>query len=153
MAATTDPRGASFDAFGFRDAIRFAMNMGLPEDENERATFVWDKAISYDISDPAGNPYDYTKTPTKVISHDPVQIPVAVQFIQRASSGVTNTPFGEIDSPHVIVTALDEDYALVRGADKILFGEDVYVISFVKPPDGLFGVTVYTIFAAAEDEA
>jgi len=153
MAATTDPRGASFDGATFRDAIRFAMNMGLPNNVSERATFMWESVSTYDIADPVGNPYDYNAVPTHTTHHADTQVPVAVQFIQRGGQGEVSTPFGEIDATHVILTVLDEDYQLIYTAQKVKLGGDVYKINFVAPPEGLFDVTVYNVYATAEDES
>lgn len=153
MASTTDPRASGFDADAFRDAIRFAMNMGLPNATNERVTFKWDVVSNYTSADPSGRPYVWTDTATTRVVTDDVQIPAAVQFVARASAGEHGGPFGNIENPHVIVTILDEDYTLVQGARKIEFDGNLYIINFVAPPLGLFDVTIYQIYAAAEDES
>lgn len=152
MATLTDARASAFDADVFRDAIRFAMSMGLPDTESERITFRWTPQKSYSIADPAGNPYSWDQTPSEVVEHDDVQVPAAVEFTSRASGGVVGSPFGEIDSPRIVVTLLDEDYEQVRGADLVILNDSVYVVNFVKPPDGLFDVTIYTLYCTARDE-
>lgn len=153
MAKTFDPREAGFNAAEFRDAIRFAMTMGLPEDEQERVTFRWTPEKTYDVADPAGRPYSWTADPDTVVDRDDVRVPASIKFNSRGSAGMDGTPVGEIESSHIEVQLLDEDYALVEGADQILLDGSTYLVKYVKPPEGLFEVTTYTIFAVAEDEA
>lgn len=148
-----DPRAAGFDEAQFRDGILFAMNLGLPEDESKRITFRWTKQKQYDIADPGGNPYNWASPPSKVVSHPDVLVPAAVKFSPRLSTGGDDGPFGQIDNPIIEVTLLDTDYSKVENADTIILDGSVYMIDFVKPPDGLFGVTIYTIYAHARDEA
>lgn len=149
MAGMTDPRAAGFNAAKFRDAVRFAMTMGLPNAVEERITFKWDVVRSYDNPDPAGNPYNWHETPTRRVELDPVQVTAAVEFKTDSSDG---TPLGSIENPHVIITLLDQDYELVRDADKVTLNEATYIIKYTAPPLGLFDVTVYQMYAEAEDE-
>jgi hypothetical protein len=153
MASTTDPRASGFDSAVFRDAIRFAMNMGLPDSTEERITFRWTTAKTFTTADSAGKPYRWNDTPSKTVAKDDVQVPAAIEFQSAGVGGTSRTVFGEIQNSKVKVTLLDEDYALVEGADLIILDGAKYIIDFVKPPDGLFDATIYTIFATAEDEA
>lgn len=141
-----------FDAAGFRDAIRFAMNMGLPETESERATFRWNPARTFTTDDPAGLPYDWTDTPATETVHADVQVPVAIEFGAQAAAG-TDTPVGQIDTSRAVLTVLDEDYQQIVGANEVVLGGNTYDIDFVAPPLGLFEVTVYQIYASARDES
>jgi hypothetical protein len=152
MAGTTDPRASSFKADDFRSAIRFAMNMGLPEDSQEQATFRWTTKKTYDAADPAGVPFDFTAKPSKTVSHEDVQVPVSVQFVPQLTRGESGTPWGTIDSPKAILTILDEDYVEVVGADLVLLGKNTYTVDYVAPPEGLFDVTIYEIYCTAQDE-
>lgn len=152
MAGTTDSRAAGFNPAAFRDAIRFAMHMGLPNATEERATFRWTTVRTYDTADPAGNPYDYTATPATSVAHDDVLIPVAVEFSARPA-GSRDTAVGQFDSSRAVITVLDEDYALVEGADLVLLGGNTYEVEFVGPPLGLFDVTIYQLYCDARDES
>lgn len=128
------------------------MTMGGPVAVNERATFRWRTERDYAIDDPAQNPYDWSATPTTTVSLEDVQVPVAVEFSARPAAS-TETTVGQFDHSRAIITILDEDYDLVRGADQVLLGGNTYVIQFVGPPVGLFEVTVYTLYADAVDES
>lgn len=152
MATTTDPRAAAFKIDEFRDAIRFAMNMGIPDKESERLTWKWTTDKTYSGADVVGKPYLWNEAPDTTEEHDDVQIPVAVEFIARTTGGVSNTPWGEIENPRLQVTILDEDYEKVVGSDVIEVDGSIYYIKFVSPPQGLFAGTIYTVHAIAEDE-
>lgn len=141
-----------FDPIAFRTAIRFAMNMGLPNASEERATFQWTSSHTYDQNDPNYRPYDWTSNPITTDSHPDVQVPVAVEFSLRATSSSGDTAVGKFENSRVIITALDEDYEEIRGADQVLLGENTYYVDFVEPPIGLFEVTVYRIHCTARDE-
>ena len=151
MATTSDPRASSFDAAAFRDAIHFAMNMGLPDTPSERVTFRWKPERDYSIEDKQGNPYDFAATPTSQVIKEDVLVPAAVEFASnRAEGGVS---FGEFDNPRGIVTVLDEEYELVKPADQVILGGNTYFIRYWGPPMGLFPVTIYQCFITAVDES
>lgn len=143
---------AGFDATAFREAIRAAMTMGLPNTVADRATFQWTVGHTYAVHDPSGNPYDLSATPATTTTHADVQIPVAIEFTARPASE-RDTPIGQFDATQAILYALDEDYAQVAGADQVLLGQNVYKVSFVAPPMGLFDVDVYAIYTVARDES
>lgn len=151
--AGTNP---SFDPAAFRDAIRFAMTMGTPNSTNDVATFRWNVLRTYGVQDSAGNPFDWTETATTTNDPLDVQVPVAIQFVSGVGT-TTDTSMGQFDASRIVVTVLDEDYALLtqdgRFADLIVSGETTYKINFVEPPVGLFGVDVWSIHAQAEDES
>ena len=156
MATSTDPRAAGFDAAAFRDAIQFAMNMGLPQATADRITFRWTTQDDFAIEDQAGETYDWTGTPTATSAPDDVQIPAAVEFIPR-STLAGGTGIADFDTPRVVVTVLDTHWPQVtsedgRRADRMVIGGNTYEINFVAPPLGLFGVTVYQIHGEAVDE-
>jgi len=157
MATTTDPRASGFDPALFKDAIRFAMNMGLPDTATERVTFRWTADKSFDTESPSGNPYTWNGTPTSETAPVDVRVSAAVEFVSRASLSDSNS-IGDFDNPRIVVTLLDDEYETITDddlglPDKILVGGNTYEIDFVAPPVGLFSVTVYQIHATAVDES
>lgn len=152
MAKTTDSRASAFNAGQFRDAIRFAMTMGLPDSTADRATFKWTPVKTYANSDTGGRPYNLTETAASTTSHSDVQIPVAWQFASRQGQE-EQTSLGQFDTSRVVLTILDEDYTKVTGADHVVMGGNTYDIDFVAPPIGLFEVTVYELYCRARDES
>lgn len=153
MATPSDATfGAGFDATAFRAAIRNTMTMGLPNASADKATFVWTASRTYTSEDPSHNPYSWTATPVTETTHADVQVPVAVEFAPRPAAS-QDTSLGQFDATRVSLTLLDTDYDLVEGADKVTLGGNTYVIDFIGPPVGLFDVTIYTIYATAQDES
>lgn len=158
MASSSDPRAANFNAALFRDAVKFAMKMGAPEDENLRATFIWRTEKTFSKTDSSGKPWLKNAPVLLNNTPDPVLIDVAVTFIPRTTlSG--GTPVGQFDTPRAIITVLDDDYALISDENGVVLpsevklGENTYTIDYVEPPVGLFSVTVYQIHCSARDES
>lgn len=146
--AGTNP---AFNAAEFRTNIIATMNMGLPVDPAERATFRWRTETTFDVADPAGNPYDFTSAPVDTDSHVDVQVPCAVEFVSRTIAA-DGTSLGEFKSPRAVITVLDTHYPDIEGANEVLLGGDAYTINFVAPPLGLFDVTVYQLHCTAVGE-
>lgn len=154
MDLSSDPRADAFSAAEFRDNIRFAMRMGLPETESERCTFRWTTERTYATADSGGNPYDFGAEPETTVTHADVLVPAAVEFSGGVSGGSTNgTGVGTFFPTRATITLLDEDYAEVEGADIVLLGGNTYTVKYVGPPLGLFDVTVYQIFCQAASES
>lgn len=153
MATTTDPTfGSDFNATEFRDAITQTMLMGMPEEMSERATFVWTVQRTYDIADPAGDPYDFTATPTTTVAPPEMVVPCAVEISTRGSL-MDGTAMGEFNHQKLTITVLDTHYEDVSGADMVRFGDALYNIDFWKPVMGLFTVSIYQAACTALDEA
>lgn len=142
----------NFNPTAFRNAIIDAMNMGLPSDSTNAATFRWNPQRTFNKVDPSGTPYDLTAAPVTDTTPEDVQIPCAVEFSARPAGSV-ETGMGEFDSSRAIITVLDDHLPSVSGADQVLLGGNTYDIQFTGPPIGLFEVTVYQIFAIARDES
>ncbi len=150
---STDPSfGADFPDDLFRDAIRKTMSMGLPDDEAMRPTFRWTTDKTFSVADPAGDPYVWSEVPSAQVTHDDVQVAVAVEFTARKSSA-EGGPFGEIDVSRVTLTLLDEEFELIAGADQVILSGNTYEIAMVAPAQGLFGVTIWTLYGNAVDES
>ena len=157
MATTTDPRASGFDPALFKDAIRFAMNMGLPDTETERVTFRWTADQTFENDSPSGNPYTWSTSPTTETAPDDVRVDAAVEFVSRASLADQNS-IGDFDNPRIVVTLLDDEFETITDdtlglPDQLVVGGNTYEVDFVAPPVGLFSVTVYQIHATAVDES
>lgn len=152
MAGSND----DFDASAFREAIQFAMNMGLPSDTSERATFRWRTERSFDKADSGGDPFSWDSSPTSETSRSDVQLACAVEYVSRISAS-EDTNIGPFDPSRVVITLLDEQYDTLTQygdfPDVVLLGGNEYEIKFVGPPVGLFEVTVYQVHAQARDES
>ena len=160
LVARSSSFAPSFNEPAFREAILNTMLMGMPEDPAERLTFVWRRDRTWAPDDPAGNPYDWTQTPVTdepgnpTLSDDGIeqtlQVPYALEFAAKAT-GAANTVFGEIDMSSATITLMDDAYEQIKTADYVTIGDTRYRIQFDAPAVGLFGVTVWTLYAQAED--
>lgn len=148
--AGTDSR---FDAAAFRTAIRFAMNMGLPDATEQRATFKWNTERTFGASDASGNPWSWTQTAATTVTYDDIQIPVAVEY--RAGPAAAER-LGDLEASKAVLTILDEDFADLTAdrpfPNQVQLGSSLFDIQFVEPPTGLFDVTIYSIHCESVDE-
>ena len=149
----TDPRAAGFDAAAVRDALTFAMRMGMPENEEERVKFVFKAQHTFAQQDPTGNPYEWGATPvTTEGAYREVEVPVAMEFIGRTSQG-RDTSMGYLLPSHVDVYILDTYIDDVKDADEVLIDGNTYKIVAWPPPLALFDMTVYPVTLEAVDES
>ncbi len=135
---------ARFDAGAFRTAIRFAMTMGSPTQTAQKATFRWGRTQTFNPQDPVAKPYHWNEPVLTDTTHaDVVLDNVAVEFsTNRTQSG---TAVGDFIPLRATVTLLDEEYALVEGADMVLLGGNVYGVSMTTVV-ALFSVDVHQMY-------
>lgn len=156
MARVTIP-GVTFDAANFRSQIKLVMGMGMPEDPAQRLTWHWNPNNTYPVADPANEPYDWSEAPTTSAPGNlaaptgQLQVDYALQFMPARNTEGTSTVLGDFDITRAVVTMLDVDYAQIAGADYATVGPTIYEIDFSAPPEGLFDVTVYTVYLHARD--
>lgn len=133
---------SGFDSTAFIDAIHFAMKMGSPNTTGEKATFRWFKDQTFNPQDPAHVPYIWTETPVTDTTHANVVVEnVAVDYKHGVEQSNSVGTFAPLTAE---LTMLGDDYALVRGADQVLLGGDIYDVVLVTS-EALFDVNVYTI--------
>ena len=147
--AGTDPR---FDAAKFRDAIHFVMATAAPETVSERCTFRWNTDRTFTAADPAGRPYSWDAAPATTTTHADVQIDCVVEFAARPA-GSRDSAIGQFDTSRAVITILDDDIASIDGADEVILNGNSYDIQFTGPSQGLFDVTIYSVFCEARDES
>ncbi len=149
----TDPRARGFDAAKFRDAIGFAMAMGMPETAAERVTFFWDDELRFASEDPSHRPYDWTATPDSQTSstRTPVSVNVAVDPGVVASRTHIETGVGEFQQSALNIYVLDTDYEQVYDADYVVVDGQIYDIVMWAAPVGLFSVTLHTCVVRVRD--
>lgn len=146
--AQPDPR---FPADKVRAALHFAMQMGTPKNPTEDVIFRWTTKETFQSKDPAGHPYSWDAPAVTSVTKPDVHIDCAVQFSARPS-GSRDTEIGHFDTSRVILTILDDDINKVRTADLVIIDGNEYRILFMAPPEGLFDLTVYTLYLEARDE-
>ncbi len=133
-----------FDAAEFRDAIHFAMTMGSPNATQEKATFRWLKAQTFDPQDPARRPYHWNDTAeTDTTPADVTLDAVAVEY--HPSRSTAGTDVGTFVPLKADLTMLDTDYALIAGADMVLIGGSTWRVAAITQ-QALFSVDVFTLY-------
>lgn len=146
---------SGFSASQFRTAIKFAMNMGKPDDVNQRVSFAWSVRRTFAAADEGENPFDWTAIPATEIAPPGVEIDCAVEFVEQPTL-LSNA--GKFTNSKIVVTILDTDYTSIFDdagvrADLIIADGNTYEVEFESPPMGLFDVTVHQIHARARDES
>lgn len=162
--ATNSAFADRFNEGKFRSAIRETMKMGMPESDDEKLKWWWKRNRTYSAPDPAGNPYDWTATPSSNLPGNPdiddpgptqdqsLIVDYALEFSSRPAGSI-QTILGEIDNSRAVITMFEEDWEQVKTADYCTIGDSTYNIQFAGPAQGLFGVTMMTCYLEAEDEA
>lgn len=151
-----------FPSDDFRNAIRFAMQMGKNPDATRQVIFIKKgTALTYWLSgvqqDEEDVPRDRDQNPLnpliEVRRAADVEVDadcaVEVEPQQAADTGV-----GIFRPTRITLTLLDVDYAKVKAADcrECLYNGDRFVYSYEPESDGLFDVGVYQmVFTAKED--
>lgn len=147
--AGSDPR---FPTQKFKDAIRFAMKMGKPDDPANQVVFIWKPVKTYAKVDPAGRPYSFSATPSSTVAGNQMTVPVALEFTARPA-GTRDTTIGQFDTSRVVLTLLREDYDLVKTSDYVVIDGNAYDIDLDAPQLNLFDVGVVSLICEARDES
>ena len=150
---------SAFDSSLFNNAIRFAMQMGAPLQEELRPTFVFASAgVSYwrgedEVLNPRvdrdGSPLD-PEIEERQVPPRRIQVDCAVEVERGALAG--ETPVGNFQQTRLVVTLLEEQYAQVKGCASCEYNGDNYLYAFEPDNFGLFDAGVHTLIFNAEDE-
>lgn len=167
---TPDPSlgiSGSFDADLFRNAAKFAMQMGVNPDPTKSAIFLkkasgrtyWKNDVQL-VSPPRldrdGKPLDpdieVRQTPDVriVVGKGDGEVDVALE-VDRADA--EELPVGTFRPTKVVVTALDVDYEIIKDCYEMIYNGDRYKFGYEPESTGLFEVGVYTLVYYALDEA
>lgn len=155
--AGTDSR---FNAAQFRSAIKFAMQMGFPNETEKQITWEWTTERTYLKNDSGGYPYEWDQSEvTSTTAITPMIVDCAVKFQpQGSTTRVGGTELGIFDTANMVVTMLDTDYDLLLAhgttfPDKATVDNAIYIVQLIGPPFALFEVNVYEIYLQAIDES
>lgn len=145
MAGTLD----GFDAAGFRDGIRFAMNMGAPPVVGDQVKFYFAPTSTTSASkDDTGLPFNPAVAPT-VTTPTPVSVPCSVEFARQEGE---HDRIGYVVPSRLRVMLLDADFDLVEGCAYLVYGGDRYDFRYEEPPTGLFDVGIHVLIFVARGE-
>jgi hypothetical protein len=149
-----------FDSDMFKNAIRFAMQMGTPPDPDNAPLFIFDSTaptywrngsqlMTSPRLDRDGKPIDPSvevrETPGTEVSVDCSVSLHQTRYIQD------ELPVGFLGGTVASVTVLGEQYALIAGCKHMIFNGDTYVFSH-ENNSGLFDVAVHNMIFYSKDE-
>lgn len=147
---------ADFPAAEFRQGIRDAMVMGLPNAVSARPTFRWDDRPTYATTSVTGIPLDLAGAPTANEELPDVQVPCAVELLD-ANGQPIETPVANFHAARARLTFLDVDWAKLlpggRRFDSVLIDGNEYRFDVQPPTQGLFDVDIIQVLVAARDES
>lgn len=156
-----------FDNDGFRNAIKFAMQMGVNPDPERSAIFLkkatartyWKNDVelgSVPRLDRDGKPLDPEIEVRKEadeqikVGTGPGEVDVAIE-VERADA--EELPVGNFRPTKVVITALDVDYEVIKDCRELIYNGDRYLFGYEPESTGLFEVGVYTMIFYAIDES
>lgn len=150
-----------FDADEFRNAIHFAMQMGISPDVDKRPVFLRKSTtVTYKKDgvtlpspprlDRDGRPYDPEIEVLRAADTRVSDISCAVEIVLADASEL---PVGNFRPTKAVVTLLDEEYALVSDCRELIYNGDRYLYGYEPDGLGLFDVGVNTIIYYALDES
>jgi len=149
----------AFDGDGFRNAIRFAMQMGLNPDPDRRPIFImkstgrtyWKNNVQLMTAprvDRDGRPFD---PDVEVRKEEDQQISVDCAIeIERAEA--EELPVGTFRPTRLVATLLDQQYVLVKDCRELIYNGDRYLYAYEPESNGLFDVGVYTMVFYVKEE-
>jgi hypothetical protein len=151
----------AFDKTGFEHAIRFAMQMGTPNDPDRAPVFIkkvttltyfegsTEVAASSLRLDRDGRPLNPNIRVQKAADQS-VTVDCAIEV---ARADADELPVGSFRPTKVIATLLDDDYALIDGCRELRYNGDTYIYGYEPEAYGLFDAGVHTIVFYALDES
>lgn len=150
----------NFPQAAFENGIRFAMEMGTPNEESKRATFIFpstgttywlgDVQVLNPRVDRDGSPLDPEVEEREAPSRR-VQVNCAVEVEYAGVEG--ETPVGSFHQSRLVITLLEAEYQLVKGCQAVEYNGDTYSYAFEPENVGLFGSNVHSMVFNAEDES
>lgn len=171
---TPDPSlgiSVDFDVAAFENGIRFAMQMGTPNDSDKRPKFIrkgtgrtyWKDGVQLGSTprlDQDGTPLDPdievrrdsdTVITTPKTDEGSVDCAIAIQKAGRAE--LDEQPVGNLRGTKAEVTVLPSDYATIADCREMLYNGDTYVYGYEPEVNGLFGSGVHTLVFYCLDDS
>jgi hypothetical protein len=144
----------------FNNAIKFAMQMGTPNEESKRVTFVFSgNGSTYwkngtELSPPPaldldGHPYD-PEVEVRKTADVTLQVDCAVEVKEVLPR--PEDPVGTFQHTELTVTLLEAEYQQVVGCKAVTYNGDRYVYSFEPTNYGLFDANVHQMVFTSEDD-
>ena len=140
---------SNFPSSQVRQQVLATMQMGIPNDPDDRAVFYFKEDKEYtQKTSPSGIPYD--KKASAVIDNTKAPVSDVMYAVEYVERNPDYRATGDYDNVRAVITMVDTEFEKVRGAVKVKLGGDSYEIGWVKPL-GLFDITVYQISCITPD--
>lgn len=139
-----------------RETLKRTMVMGLPTEDAEKPTFVFEREVDFDRHDTEGSPWDYADAPVSDTLQAPVQPICAYEFFSPLGrQGSFLTEVGEFNPTTVVLTLFEDEFAEVFGFSYVTIGPDDtrWYFRHWRPASGLNDLTVYQVHCVAEGAA
>lgn len=151
----------AFPQAQFENAIKFAMQMGTPNEAVKRPTFIFPgDGLTYwrdgvELVEPPrvdldGHPYD---PEIEVRRAADVELQVDCAFEVKEVIPRPEDPVGTFQHTQLVVTLLEAEYQQVKHCKAITYNSDRYLYGFESELYGLFGSDVHTIIFVSEDDS
>lgn len=149
-----------FDSEGFRNAVKFSMQIGTPPDPDKRPKFIRRSNVRTYWKNGAqlaeaprmgreGEPLD-PEVEVRVADPEKLEVDCAVEIVLADANEL---PVGNFRQTKAKVTLLDVDYAKVTGCKELQYNGDRYLYGYEPEVDGLFDVGIHTMIFYALDES
>lgn len=136
-----------------RTTLRRTMVMGLPTEDAEKPTFVFERDVDFALHDTEGSPWDWTDAPVSETPQSSVQPICAYEFFSPLGrQGSFLTEVGEFNPTTVVFTMFEDEFAAVTGFTYVTIGPDDtrWYFRHWRPAQGLNDMTVYQVHCVAE---
>lgn len=145
----SDPQ-IDFDEADVRNGLRLAMTVGMPPAAEDQPTFYMPRTSTADgPTDQEGVPFSPTgkRTLSPPVTH---KVTCSVEY-QDDRGRLEN--FGNVSPSRVVLTLLDEDYAVVRGFEFVVIAGNRFYYRRTETTQGLVSVGLYRVHCASDGEA
>lgn len=144
---------AQIDTDNLRGVLRATMVMGLPEDDEEKPTFVFERAVDWTKHDSEDKPWDWTEAPVVETQTPDAQVICAYEFFSPLGrQGAFTTEVGDFNPTTLIFTMFEDEFDEVSGFSHATIGpsDKRWYFRFWRPSVGLSNMTVYQVQCVAE---
>lgn len=139
---------AVIDTDFVRDVLRQTMVMGLPEEDSDKPTFYFERAVNWDEHDNEDNPWEWDDSPVSATQKVPQQPICAFEFFAPLGrQGAHYTEVGDFNPTTLLVSLFEDEFERVRGASHVQIGPSSlrWYFRYWRPAQGLNDMTLYQV--------
>lgn len=136
-----------------QEKLRRTMVLGLPVEDEEKPTFIFERQVSWVRHDHEGSPWNWAAAPLSLTTKGAVQPICAYEFFSPLGrQGGFPTEVGDFNPTTVVFTMFEDEYNEVIDSSYATVGPSGHrwYFRFWRPSYGLGGMTVYSVHMVAE---